>query len=655
MKIWKFQFYCQNIFNHPFTYKSSNLNLELGDYVEVPFGKNKKIGIVWDEFEKNKNKQYLIKNVIRKLEIPSLNLETINFLKWFSEYNMVPIGMSLKLHLLSNEAIEIQNNEELQKYNTYKKANEITLSKEQLTSVKAITKNDNKFRVHVIQGTTGSGKTIVYFNSLKKKIKEGFQGLILLPEIGLTGEFQKKFKEFFGFDAAIWHSSVTKKNKKIIWNGIATGKIKVLIGARSSLFLPFSNLGIIVVDEEHDQSYKQDEGIIYNARDMAISRAFFANIPINLVTAVPSIETFDNIKKGKYLHSRLYKRYLDANLPNHEIINLNKSNLKNNSWISDKTIEKVKDHLNKNDQVLFFVNRRGFAPYVLCKKCLKVHTCPNCSINLVYHKKKENLICHYCGYTTKLNRKCNDNKNCEYAFSGPGVERIYDEVKKIFPGKEITIFSSDTMNKKSSSEILEKIKNNKIQILIGTQLISKGFHFPNLNCIVVVDIDLTLHGHDLRAAEKNLQLYHQLSGRAGRAGKPATVYFQTYNIKSNAISQITNVNPDIFLEKELLLRKRNNLPPFERFISIILSGKNEKKIELFAHKLKEKLDNSLNAKILGPVVAPIFKINKNFRYRILVRSKKTQKIQKNLSNILNNFKNQKEIKLAVDVDPISFN
>ena len=563
--------------------------------------------------------------------------------------------MSLKLHLLSNEAIEIQNNEELQKYNTYKKANEITLSKEQLTSVKAITKNDNKFRVHVIQGTTGSGKTIVYFNSLKKKIKEGFQGLILLPEIGLTGEFQKKFKEFFGFDAAIWHSSVTKKNKKIIWNGIATGKIKVLIGARSSLFLPFFNLGIIITDEEHDQSYKQDEGIIYNARDMAISRAFFANIPINLVTAVPSIETFDNIKKGKYLHSRLYKRYLDANLPNHEIINLNKSNLKNNSWISDKTIQKVKDHLNINDQVLFFVNRRGFAPYVLCKKCLKVHTCPNCSINLVYHKKKENLICHYCGYTTKLNRKCNDNKNCEYAFSGPGVERIYDEVKKIFPGKEITIFSSDTMNKKSSSEILEKIKNNKIQILIGTQLISKGFHFPNLNCIVVVDIDLTLHGHDLRAAEKNLQLYHQLSGRAGRAGKPATVYFQTYNIKSNAISQITNVNPDIFLEKELLLRKRNNLPPFERFISIILSGKNEKKIELFAHKLKEKLDNSLNAKILGPVVAPIFKINKNFRYRILVRSKKTQKIQKTLSNVLKNFKNQKEIKLAVDVDPISFN
>ena len=311
-----------NIFNHPFTYNYSKLNLKLGDYVEVPFGKSKKIGIVWDEFEKTKNKKYLVKNIIRRLEIPPINLETINFLKWFSEYNMVPLGMSLKLLLLSSEAIEVQNYKELQKYNTYKKTNEIKLSDEQLTSVKDITKNDNKFRVHVIQGTTGSGKTIVYFNSIKKKLNEGFQGLILLPEIGLTDEFQKKFLEFFGFEAAIWHSSVTKKNKKIIWNGVATGKIKVLIGARSSLFLPFYNLGIIIVDEEHDQSYKQDEGVTYHARDMAIARAKFENIPINLVSAVPSVETFQNIKTNKYTHSRLIKRYQNANLPNYEIINL---------------------------------------------------------------------------------------------------------------------------------------------------------------------------------------------------------------------------------------------------------------------------------------------------------------------------------------------
>ena len=644
-----------NIFDYPFTYDSSNLDLKLGDYVIVPFGKTKMIGLVWNQFEKNSKKKFLIRKVIKKLNISSLNVNTIKFLSWFSEYNMVPKGMSLKLHLLSNEAIESKYDKEYKEYNLVKKTNKIRLSDEQSKSTKKIMEADGKFRVHVLQGTTGSGKTIVYFNCLKKKIKQGYQGLILLPEIGLTSEFQNKFKEFFGFKAAIWHSAISKKRKKIIWSGLAAGEIKVIIGARSSLFLPFKKLGIIIVDEEHDQSFKQEEGVIYNARDMAISRASFENIPINLITAVPSIETFENIKKGKYSYSRLFKRYKDAKLPEYEIINLNEHKLSGYSWIASKTIDKVKLHLNKKDQVLFFLNRRGFSPYVLCKKCLKVYSCPNCSINLVYHKNKKNLLCHYCGYKTELKRSCNDGKNCEFVFSGPGVERILEEIKKIFPDKKSIIFSSDTMNKKSSSEILDKINNNEIQILIGTQLISKGFHFPNLNCIVVIDVDLSTGGHDLRSAEKNLQLYHQLSGRAGRTGKPATIYFQTYNLKSDMIAQITNINPNIFLEKELEIRKINNLPPFERFVSIILSGKNEKKLEKEAYKFRDHLEKYLNARILGPVGAPIYKIKKNFRYRLLIRSKKNVQIQKDLSLSLKNFKFSSGIKLTVDVDPISFN
>ncbi len=644
-----------NIFNHPFTYDSGNFNLKIGDYVEVPFGKGMKIGIVWDEFEKNTNKNFSIKKISRKLKIPSLDEKTLKFLNWFSEYNMAPKGMSLKLHLLSGEGIEEQKIKDYEKYNIINKVEKFNLTEDQKKSVKELIKNDKKFKVHVLQGTTGSGKTIVYFNSLKKKINEGFQGLILLPEIGLAGEFQKKFKEFFGFEAAVWHSSITKKNKKIIWNGLATGKIKTVIGARSALFLPFKKLGIIIVDEEHDQSYKQDEGLTYNARDMAIARASFLNIPINLVTAVPSLETFENIKKKKYFFSRLEKRFQNAKLPNHEVINLHENKLKNQSWIANKTIEKVKFHLEKGDQILFFVNRRGFAPYVFCKKCLKVYSCPNCSINLVYHKNRENLLCHYCGYKTNLKRKCVDNEICQFIFSGPGVEKISEEVKKIFPNKNHIVFSSDTMNKKSSLEIINKIVNNKIEILVGTQLISKGYHFPNLNCIVVVDIDLSSNGHDLRGAEKNLQLYHQLSGRAGRAGKPATVYFQTYNTSSNMIKDITNSDPNVFLEKELELRRKNNLPPFERFISLILSGKNKEKVEALGFEIKEKLEKKLNLKILGPVSAPIFKINSKFRFRLLIRSKKSQKIQKQLSGILNNFINSSEIKLVVDVDPISFN
>ena len=646
-----------NIFDHPFTYESGKIDLKLGDYVLIPFGKSKITGVVWNEFEKENKKKFFLKKVISKLNIPSLNKNTINFLNWFSQYNLIPKGMALKLLLLSNEAIENIDLKEFKKFEFKNKRKKFSLTKEQHHALNNLNTEIDKFRVHVLQGTTGSGKTIVYFESLKTIIDKGFQGLILLPEIGLTRQFEEKFIEFFGFSAAIWHSGITKKNKKVIWNGISMGKIKIVIGARSSLFLPFKNLGLIIVDEEHDQSYKQDEGVIYNARDMAISRAYFQNIPINLVTAVPSIETFENIISKKYKISKILNRFKNASLPNYEIIDLNKSKLQSKSWISQDVIQKVKIHLEKKDQILFFVNRRGFSPNVLCKNCLKIYSCPNCSINLVYHKYKKNLLCHYCGFKTELKRECNRNisASCKFVFSGPGVERISEELKKIFPDEKQIIFSSDTMNKKDSSKILEKIVNNKISILIGTQLISKGFHFPNLNCIVVVDIDLSSQGHDLRGSEKNLQLYHQLSGRAGRTGKPATVYFQTYNLNKNMIVDITNKNPDIFLQKELEIRKKNNLPPFQRFISLIFSSSNEKKLQKNSLEFKNYINGKLNSDVLGPVNAPIYKIRKKFRVRLLIRGKKSLKIQDSLSLAIKNFKFEKGIKLSVDVDPISFN
>ena len=643
-----------NIFNHPFTYESDQA-LETGDYVLVPFGKSKITGVVWDDFEKKNNKNFKIKKIIKKLEVPRLKKSTIKFLNWFSEYNIIPKGMALKLMLLSGNAIEKTSNSDLQKFEFIKKNNSFELSEEQKNSLKKMNEVNEKFRVHVLQGTTGSGKTMVYFEALKDRIIKGFQGLILLPEIGLTGQFESKFIEFFGFQPAVWHSGITKKNKEIIWSGIANGEIKVVIGARSSLFLPFKNLGLIIVDEEHDQSYKQDEGVTYNARDMAISRASFENIPINLITAVPSIETFENIKKGKYSSSKIEKRFKNASLPEYEIINLNKTKLDKQSWLSKEIIEKVKFHLNRKYLILFFLNRRGFSPHVLCNKCFNSYTCPNCSINLVYHKNKNNLLCHYCGFKGSLNRDCVKDGKCENIFSGPGVERISEEVKKNFPNKKIEIFSSDTMNKKDSSIKLEKIINNEIQILIGTQLISKGFHFPNLNCIVVVDIDLTSQGHDLRGAEKNLQLYHQLSGRAGRTGKPAVVYFQTYSNNPKMILDITNKNPEIFLEKELELRKMNKLPPFQRFISLILTGENEDKLEKEAFKFKDFLQGKIIGKILGPVSAPIFRLKKKYRVRFLIRGPKSMNMQNSVANIVPNYKFPSGIKLSVDVDPINFN
>ena len=643
-----------NIFNHPFTYES-DLKLEIGDFVEVPFGKSKIVGVVWKEFEQNNGKSFKIKKIIRKLESPKQKKKTLEFLNWFAEYNIVPKGMTLKLLLCSGKAIEKIDNKFYKDFNFKIKNNLFKLTEDQKKILNEINFSNNKFNVHVLQGTTGSGKTIVYFEALKSILKRKYQGLIMLPEIGLTNQFEKKFIEFFGFKPAIWHSGVSKKNKEIIWSGIANGKIKVVIGARSSLFLPFKNLGLIVVDEEHDQSYKQDEGIIYNARDMAISRGSFENIPVNLITAVPSIETYENIKKKKYKISKLQQRYQNASLPNYEILNLNNIKLEKQSWLSKEIIERVNFHLAKKDQVLFFLNRRGFSPNALCKKCFNSFSCPNCSINLVYHKNKNNLLCHYCGFKSNLKRNCSKNGTCDLIFSGPGVERISEEVKKYFPSKKIEIFSSDTMNKKNSKDKLEKIINNEIQILVGTQLISKGFHFPNLNCIVVVDIDLSSQGHDLRSSEKNLQLYHQLSGRAGRTGKPSTVYFQTYNSNSKLISDITNKNPEIFLDTEIEIRRKNDLPPFQRFISLILTGENESKLEKEAIKLKTSLKKKINGKILGPVSAPIFRLRRKYRVRLLIRGSKTLKLQRSLALIIQKYKFLPGIKLSVDVDPISFN
>ena len=650
----KFPILLPNIFNYPFTYES-NLELKIGDFVEVPFGKSKIIGVVWNEFENKNDKNFKIRKIIKKLEIPKLKKKTIYFLNWFAEYNIVPKGMALKLVLLSGKPVNEFDDKVYKDFKFKKRKNSFQLTKEQENSLQEINYSNQKFNVHVLQGTTGSGKTIVYFEALKKILQKGNQGLIMLPEIGLTSQFEKKFIEFFGFKPAIWHSGITKKNKEIIWSGIISGKVSIVIGARSSLFLPFKKLGLIIVDEEHDQSYKQDEGIIYNARDMAVSRASFENIPINLITAVPSVETYENINKGKYKISKLKQRYQNASLPNYEIINLNNTKLEKQSWLSKEIIQKVNFHLEKKDQVLFFLNRRGFSPNVLCKKCFNSFSCPNCSINLVYHKNKKNLLCHYCGFKSSLERNCSKDGVCDFIFSGPGVERISEEVKKNFPSKKIEIFSSDTMNKKDSKDKLEKIINNEIQILVGTQLISKGFHFPNLNCIVVVDIDLSSQGHDLRSAEKNLQLYHQLSGRAGRTGQPSTVYFQTYNYNTKMISDITDKNPEIFLDKEVEIRKKNNLPPFQRFISLILTGENQIKLEKEAMKLKLSLKNKIYAKVLGPVSAPIFRLKRKYRVRLLIRGPKTLKLQNSLASIISKYKFSSGIKLSVDVDPISFN
>ena len=643
------------IFDYPFTYKSEiSETLNSGDFVKAPFGLNEITGVVWP-YEQKTEKQFKIKKISKKINVKNLNSSMIKFISWFSKYNLVPLGMSLKMCLLNKDVVEKDFNKEFVKFKVKKSKNKFLLNAEQKKSLIFMKSIGNNYNVTVLEGVAGSGKTLVYFERVKDLINKGFQALILLPEIALTNQFSRRFQEFFGAEPAIWHSGTTKKNKSIIWKGITEGKIKIVIGARSSLFLPFKNLGIIVVDEEHDVSYKQDEGVSYNARDMAITRASLENIPINLVTSIPSIETYNNIVNKKYHITKLEKRYREASLPNIEIINLHSEVLNKGSWIANKTISKVDQYLDKGDQVLFFLNRRGYAPFVICKKCGYKFECPNCAVNLNFHKKFNKLLCHYCGHKSSLSRVCKDNKKCDLLFCGPGVERIFAELKKIYPNKKIEIFSSDTLKKnKSTNTLLKKVEKKKIDILVGTQLLSKGFHFPKLNCIVVVDSDFSSHGYDLRSAEKNIQLYHQLAGRAGRESNTSTIYFQTYTPDDEVLLNISKNDPHAFLQKELLLRKEKKLPPFYRLISLIISGKNEPLIMKFAISVKSKLPKINEVNVLGPVLAPITKLKKKYRCRILIRYPKNLFIQKYLSQSLNKIKIASGIKLEVDVDPINF-
>jgi len=643
------------IFDYPFTYKSEiSETLNSGDFVKAPFGLNEITGVVWP-YEQKTEKQFKIKKISKKINVKNLNSSMIKFISWFSKYNLVPLGMSLKMCLLNKDVVEKDFNKEFVKFKVKKSKNKFLLNAEQKKSLIFMKSIGNNYNVTVLEGVAGSGKTLVYFERVKDLINKGFQALILLPEIALTNQFSRRFQEFFGAEPAIWHSGTTKKNKSIIWKGITEGKIKIVIGARSSLFLPFKNLGIIVVDEEHDVSYKQDEGVSYNARDMAITRASLENIPINLVTSIPSIETYNNIVNKKYHITKLEKRYREASLPNIEIINLHSEVLNKGSWIANKTISKVDQYLDKGDQVLFFLNRRGYAPFVICKKCGYKFECPNCAVNLNFHKKFNKLLCHYCGHKSSLSRVCKDNKKCDLLFCGPGVERIFSELEKIYPNKKIEIFSSDTLKKnKITNTLLKKVEKNKIDILVGTQLLSKGFHFPKLNCIVVVDADFSSHGYDLRSAEKNIQLYHQLAGRAGRESNTSTIYFQTYTPDDEVLLNISKNDPHAFLQKELLLRKEKKLPPFYRLISLIISGKNEPLIMKFAISVKSKLPKINEVNVLGPVLAPITKLKKKYRCRILIRYPKNLFIQKYLSKSLNKIKIASGIKLEVDVDPINF-
>ena len=640
------------VFNFTFTYTHDpKKSYKIGDIVEVPFGTKKEIGVIWNGIN-TANKKIKIKKISKKIENYRLGKKLINFIEWFSMYNMVSKGLVLKMSIGGNENYFKKRKENIK--SEIKNTENYQLNEQQEKALHYLKKNNNSFNVSVLQGITGSGKTLVYFERIKQIISNNKQALVLLPEIFLTNQFKERFEKFFGFSPAVWHSKITPKNKRTIWQGVEKNEIKLVIGARSALLLPFKKLGLIIVDEEHDSSYKQDVGTIYNARDMAISRASFENIPIHLVTSIPSVETYNNIIKKKYGHIKISKRYNNHPLPDTKIINLNFNKIKN-KYIANETINLVHNFLKKKEQILFFINRRGYAPYLICKICGFKHLCPDCSIYLTFHNLKKKAVCHHCGLSKNIDRKCKTNVPCDFLMYGPGVEKIFDELKIIFPKNKISIFSSDFMQNKNQTETLfNKINNNEIDILVGTQMVSKGFNFPKLNCIVVVDADFSGRGYDLRTTEKNIQLYHQLSGRAGRFSNESLIIYQTLSPENETLDNIIKNNPEKFLESELILRKKNNLPPFSRLIAVIVSSTVKELSYRGAREIKNKLSVLNELEVMGPVESPISKVKKKFRSRLLLRFKKSLLLQRKIVNLVEKLKISSKIKLTVDVDPVNF-
>ena len=644
-------------FNYPFTYQSDpRMMLKKGDYVEVPFRNKTIIGIVWNT-NSTLSKKIKLKKIISKLEITNLSLSTLTFIKKFSNYNLTSLGMTLKLFLYIRSINS--KNKKINNFDEYK-IKKFKENKLNIIQKKIVKKIDNylsfsNYSTTLVHGVTGSGKTLIYFHFIKEALKNGHQVLVLLPEIALTKQISDRFREFIGHDPATWHSGVSEKNKKKIWDGIIKNKIQLILGARSSIFLPFQNLKLIVIDEEHDSSYKQDEGVIYNARDMSILKASIEKIPVFLISATPSVESFYNSQKNKYFYMPLTQRYKNIQLAKTKIINLITSPPAKGKFISTSIIKDLKNLLSKKNQILFFLNRRGYSTYIICYKCNKRLICPNCSIGLVFHQISKKAICHYCDFKMELKQQCNNDNSCDFSFYGLGIEKIFEEVKEIFPNTKIQVFSSDSISKsKNSDQIILDIEKGSIPILVGTQLISKGFHFPNLNCIVVINSDTNFLGSDIRASEKNFQLLQQLSGRAGRESNNSIVYLQTNDPVNKILLSLSNSNVDEFYKEEIAFRKSANLPPFSKLVSIIVSGKNLFLLEKVCRALKNSFPTQKGIKIFGPVTAPIFRIRNKFRMRLLIKYELNLYPQTFLEKWIEKNKGNEDIKLEVDVDPINF-
>ncbi|MEH3100820.1 primosomal protein N' [Sphingomonas adhaesiva] len=512
------------------------------------------------------------------------------------------------------------------------------------------------FRTILLDGVTGSGKTEVYFEAVAAAIRAGRQVLVLLPEIALTEPFLKRFHDRFGCEPVAWHSGLRATQRRRAWRAIASGEARVTVGARSALFLPYAQLGLIVVDEAHETSFKQEDGVHYHARDVAVMRGLFEGCPTILASATPAIETRHQVALGHYAEVRLPGRFGPAELPTIEAIDLIAEPPERGRWLSPRLVAALGETLARGEQSLLFLNRRGYAPLTLCRTCGHRFQCPHCTAWMVEHRLTRRLACHHCGHVEPVPRLCPECRNEDTLVAcGPGVERIADEVAALFPEARTAVVTSDTVwSPARAAEFVARMEAGAIDIVVGTQLVTKGYHFPNLTLVGVVDADLGLDGGDLRAAERTFQQIRQVSGRAGRGEKPGHVFIQTHSPGAQVMQALVTGDAEAFYAAETEARQDAGAPPFGRYAAIIVSSEDQPSALETARQIGRAAPRVDGMEVYGPAPAPLAMLRGRHRYRLLVHARRALDVQDVIRDWLGALEWSAKVRVAVDVDPYSF-
>ncbi len=630
-----------------------------GAFVEVPFGGRKMIGVVWGDGTGEVPEDKL-KAIIRPLPLPLVPEVSRAFVDWVAGYTLTPAGAVLKMMFGSAKLIEPKKNDAFVCPTFDPDFHQPTLNDSQKKAAEVLKEKvratPNPIPPTLLDGVTGSGKTEVFCEAIAECLRQEKQALVLLPEIAMTAALIDRFAARFGARPIEWHSGLGERQRRLHWQAIVRGEAKFILGARSALFLPYPDLGLIVVDEEHEAAYKQEEGAIYHGRDMAVARAHLGKIPVVLSSATPSLETLFNTQQGKYDHVVLRERFGDAQMPRIEVVDLRRYKLSAQEFISPPLFEGLQETLAAGRQAMLFLNRRGYAPLTLCRSCGHRLQCPQCTAWLTEHKTSSRLHCHHCGYTMRLPNTC---PSCEaegrFAACGPGVERIAEEVKKRLPEARFAVMASDTLESPEAAQALvDQMARRELDLLIGTQIMAKGYHFPRLTFVGVVDGDLGLAGGDPRAAERTFQLLQQMAGRSGRGEDAGRVLLQTTAPEHPVMKAIIKGDRDAFMQAELNERAAYRLPPYWRLASLTVSGEEVNQVIKAAQHLASTAPQNENLRILGPAPAPYARLRGRYRHRVMVQAPRSVNLSAVLRRWLATVKLPRNLRLLIDVDPYSF-